>query len=90
MYILDEPTTGLHTDDVRKLIDVINRIVDNGDSVVMIEHNLDMIKVADYVVDLGPDGGDNGGKIIALGTPEDVSKNKNSYTGVYLKKVLEK
>ena len=90
LYILDEPTTGLHTDDVRKLIDVINRIVDNGDSVVMIEHNLDMIKVADYVVDLGPDGGDNGGKIIALGTPEDVSKNKNSYTGVYLKKVLEK
>ena len=90
LYILDEPTTGLHTDDVRKLIDVINRIVDNGDSVVMIEHNLDMIKVADYVVDLGPDGGDNGGEIITTGTPEEVSKVKNSYTGQYLKKVLEK
>ena len=89
LYILDEPTTGLHSDDVRKLIDVINRIVDNGDSVVMIEHNLDMIKVADYVIDLGPDGGDNGGKIIACGTPEEVSKVKNSYTGQYLKKVLK-
>ena len=90
LYILDEPTTGLHTDDVRKLIDVINRIVDNGDSVVMIEHNLDMIKVADYIVDLGPDGGDKGGQIVATGTPEEVSKNKKSYTGLYLKKVLGK
>ena len=71
------------------MIDVINRIVDNGDSVVMIEHNLDMIKVADYVIDLGPDGGDNGGRIIACGTPEEVSKIKNSYTGQYLKKVLK-
>lgn len=90
LFILDEPTTGLHTDDVRKLVDVINRIVDNGDSVVMIEHNLDMIKVADYVIDLGPDGGDKGGNIVAIGTPEEVSKVKNSYTGMYLKKVLDK
>ncbi len=88
LFILDEPTTGLHTDDVRRLIDVINRIVDNGDSVVMIEHNLDMIKIADYIIDLGPDGGDKGGKIIATGTPEEVSKNAKSYTGQYLKKVL--
>ncbi len=88
LFILDEPTTGLHSDDVRKLIDVINRIVDNGDSVVMIEHNLDMIKVADYIIDLGPDGGDKGGRIIAKGTPEEVSKVKESYTGQYLKKIL--
>ena len=90
LFILDEPTTGLHTDDVRRLIEVINKIADNGDSVVMIEHNLDMIKVADYVIDLGPDGGDKGGQIIATGTPEEVSKVKHSYTGQYLKKVLEK
>ena len=90
LFILDEPTTGLHTDDVRRLIEVINKIADNGDSVVMIEHNLDMIKVADYIIDLGPDGGDKGGQIIATGTPEEVSKIKHSYTGQYLKKVLEK
>ena len=90
LFILDEPTTGLHTDDVRKLIDVINRIVDNGDSVIMIEHNLDMIKVADYIVDLGPEGGDKGGYLIACGTPEEISKVENSYTGQYLKKVLSK
>ena len=90
LFILDEPTTGLHSDDVKKLIDVINRIVDNGDSVVMIEHNLDMIKVADYVIDLGPEGGDKGGYIVATGTPEEVSLVKNSYTGQYLKKVLDK
>ena len=90
LFILDEPTTGLHTDDVRRLIEVINKIADNGDSVIMIEHNLDMIKVADYVIDLGPDGGDKGGQIIATGTPEEVSKVKHSYTGQYLKKVLEK
>jgi len=88
LYILDEPTTGLHTDDVKRLISVINRIVDNGDSVVMIEHNLDMIKVADYIIDLGPDGGDNGGTIIATGTPEEITKVKKSYTGEFLKKVL--
>lgn len=90
LFILDEPTTGLHSDDVRKLIDVINRIVDNGDSVVMIEHNLDMIKVADYVIDLGPEGGDKGGYVLTTGTPEEVSKVKESYTGQYLKKVLDK
>lgn len=90
LFVLDEPTTGLHTDDVRKLIDVINRIVNNGDSVVMIEHNLDMIKVADYIIDLGPEGGDKGGMIVAVGTPEEVANVANSYTGQYLKKVLEK
>ena len=88
LFILDEPTTGLHTDDVRKLIDVIDRIVNNGDTVVMIEHNLDMIKVADYIIDLGPEGGDKGGNIVALGTPEEISKVSNSYTGEYLNKVL--
>ena len=90
LFILDEPTTGLHTDDVRKLIDVIDRIVNNGDTVVMIEHNLDMIKVADYIIDLGPEGGDKGGNIVALGTPEEISKVSNSYTGEYLNKVLHK
>ena len=89
LFLLDEPTTGLHTDDVRKLIDVINRIVDNGDTVVMIEHNLDMIKVADNIIDLGPDGGDKGGYVIATGTPEEVSKVESSYTGKYLSKVLK-
>ena len=86
---MDEPTTGLHTDDVRKLIDVINRIVDNGDSVIMIEHNLDMIKVSDYIIDLGPNGGDAGGYVVGVGTPEELSKIKQSYTGQYLKKVLD-
>ncbi len=90
LFILDEPTTGLHTDDVKRLIDVINRIVDNGDSVVMIEHNLDMIKVADYIIDLGPNGGNKGGMVIAKGTPEEISKVQNSYTGMFLKKVLNK
>ncbi len=88
LYILDEPTTGLHTDDIKKLLVILNRIVDNGDTVVVIEHNLDVIKVADYIIDLGPEGGDNGGTIIALGTPEEVAKNKDSYTGIYLKKYL--
>jgi len=90
VYILDEPTTGLHSDDVRHLLKVLQRLVDHGDTVIVIEHNLDVIKVADYVIDLGPDGGDNGGKILVTGTPEEVSKNKNSYTGQYLKEVLEK
>ena len=88
MFILDEPTTGLHMDDVSKLIKIIDRIVDNGDSVVVIEHNLDVIKCADYIIDLGPDGGDKGGQIVATGTPEDVAKVKQSYTGQYLKKIL--
>ena len=90
LYILDEPTTGLHTDDVKRLLVVLQRIVSHGDTVLVIEHNLDVIKVADYIIDLGPDGGDGGGKIVATGTPEEVSENKNSYTGQYLKKVLKK
>ena len=90
LYVLDEPTTGLHIDDVKRLMAVISRIVDNGDSVVIIEHNLDVIKLADYIIDLGPDGGDNGGMIIAKGTPEAVSKIKKSYTGEYLAKILNK
>ncbi len=88
IYILDEPTTGLHTADVHKLIEVLQRLVDQGNTVLVIEHNLDVIKTADYIIDLGPDGGDNGGTIIATGTPEEVAKVKASYTGQYLKKVL--
>ena len=90
LYILDEPTTGLHTDDVKRLLKVLQRIVSHGDTVLVIEHNLDVIKVSDYIIDLGPEGGDAGGKIIATGTPEEVSNNPNSYTGQYLKKVLKK
>ena len=90
LYILDEPTTGLHTDDVKRLLVVLQRIVSHGDTVLVIEHNLDVIKVTDYIIDLGPDGGDGGGKVVATGTPEEVSENKNSYTGQYLKKVLKK
>ena len=86
LYILDEPTTGLHTADVEKLIDVLDELVDQGNTVVVIEHNLDVIKVADYIIDLGPGGGHYGGEIIATGTPEEVMKNKNSYTGKFLKK----
>jgi excinuclease ABC subunit A len=88
IYILDEPTTGLHTADVHKLIDVLQKLVDSGNSVVVIEHNLDVIKTADNIIDLGPEGGDKGGKIIAKGTPEQVSKNNKSYTGKYLRKIL--
>ena len=84
IFILDEPTTGLHTDDIKKLLVILQRIVDNGDTVIIIEHNLDVIKCADYIIDLGPNGGDDGGKIIATGTPEQVAKNKDSYTGAYL------
>ena len=90
VYILDEPTTGLHSHDVKRLIEVLQRIVDHGDTVIVIEHNLDMIKVADYVIDIGPDGGDRGGRVIATGTPEQVAEVKESYTGQYLKKVLGK
>ena len=89
IYILDEPTTGLHTDDVRKLIEVLQRLVDAGNSVIVIEHNLDVIKTTDYIIDLGPEGGDNGGTIVATGTPEEVAKNPNSYTGMYVKKALD-
>ena len=85
-----EPTTGLHTHDVKKLLEVLQRIVENGDTVIVIEHNLDVIKSADYIIDIGPEGGDEGGTIIASGTPEQIIKVENSYTGQYLKKVLEK
>ena len=90
LYILDEPTTGLHTADVHRLIDVLNILADNGNTVVVIEHNLDVIKVADHVIDLGPEGGDKGGMIVCTGTPEDVAKCKKSYTGQYLKKILKR
>ena len=88
LYILDEPTTGLHTHDVKRLIEVLQRIVDHGDTVLVIEHNLDMIKVADHIIDIGPDGGDKGGKVVATGTPEEIAKCESSYTGYYLKKEL--
>ena len=90
LYILDEPTTGLHSADVKKLITILNRLCDAGNSVLVIEHNLDVIKTADYIIDLGPEGGDRGGTVVACGTPEEVSKNKNSYTGEYLNKILNK
>ncbi len=89
LYILDEPTTGLHADDVDKLIKVLQRLVDAGNTVVVIEHNLDLIKTADYIIDMGPEGGENGGTVIAKGTPEEVSETKGSYTGEFLKKALE-
>ena len=89
LFILDEPTTGLHADDIKRLLVILNRIVDNGDTVIVIEHNLDVIKVADYIIDLGPDGGSGGGNIVALGTPEEVSKVKESYTGEFLAKILK-
>ncbi len=88
LYILDEPTVGLHFEDVKKLIDVLNRLVDKGNTVIVIEHNLDVIKSADYIIDLGPEGGEEGGYIVATGTPEEVAKNENSWTGKYLKTVL--
>ena len=88
IFILDEPTTGLHSEDIKKLLQILNRIVDNGDTVIVIEHNLDVIKVADYIIDLGPEGGNLGGEVIATGTPEQVAKNPNSYTGIFLKKML--
>jgi excinuclease ABC subunit A len=90
LYILDEPTTGLHFQDIDLLLHVLHRLRDHGNSVVVIEHNLDVIKTADWVIDLGPEGGDGGGRIIAQGTPEDVAENPASFTGQYLKHVLEK
>ena len=90
LFILDEPTTGLHTSDVAKLIEVLKRIVENGDTVLVIEHNMDVIKSADWIIDIGPEGGDAGGNIVAVGTPEQIAKVENSYTGQYLKKVLER
>jgi len=89
IYILDEPTTGLHFADVHKLIEILRRFSDTGNSVVVIEHNLDVIKTADYIIDIGPEGGDKGGRIVATGTPEEVAANENSYTGQYVKKYLE-
>ena len=89
IYILDEPTTGLHFEDIRKLLEVLNRLVEKGNSVVIIEHNLDVIKTADYIIDIGPDGGDRGGTVVACGTPEDIAMVEKSYTGKYIKRMLE-
>jgi excinuclease ABC subunit A len=88
IYILDEPTTGLHADDIQKLLNVLNQLVEHGNTVVVIEHNLDVIKTADYIIDLGPEGGDEGGYIVGCGTPEEIAEIKKSYTGKFLKEVL--
>ena len=88
LYILDEPTTGLHSCDIQRLLDVLHKLVDYGNSVLVIEHNLDVIKTADYVVDIGPKGGEQGGYIVAQGTPEEVAMNEKSCTGIYLKNIL--
>jgi len=88
LYVLDEPSVGLHAADVHRLIDVLERLVEQGNSVIIIEHNMDIIKVADYIIDLGPEGGDRGGKVVTTGTPEEVAGDKKSYTGQFLKKVL--
>jgi excinuclease ABC subunit A len=85
LYLLDEPTTGLHFHDVKKLIDVLNSLVNMGNTIVVIEHNMEVIKCADYIIDLGPEGGDLGGEIIAIGTPEEIARNKQSYTGQILR-----
>ena len=88
LYILDEPTTGLHIADVHKLVEILQRLVDTGNSIIVIEHNLDLIKTSDYIIDLGPEGGDKGGKIVAVGTPEQIARNEQSYTGQFLGKYL--
>ena len=88
LYILDEPTTGLHIADVHRLIDILQRLVDTGNTIIVIEHNLDLIKTCDYIIDLGPEGGDNGGEVVAVGTPEQICKNERSYTGKFLEKYL--
>ena len=90
LYILDEPTTGLATADIARLINVLERLVDGGNTMIIIEHNLDVIKCADHIIDLGPEGGDGGGTIVASGTPEEIAKVKKSYTGQFLKKTLRK
>ena len=90
LYVLDEPTTGLHIDDIAKLIEILNRLVDAGNTAVIIEHNLDLIKTADYIIDLGKEGGEAGGTIIAKGTPEKIMKEEDSYTGKYLKIHLDR
>ena len=89
LYILDEPTTGLHFEDVRKLVEMLQRLADGGNTVLVIEHNLDVIKCADYLIDMGPEGGSGGGTVLCTGTPEEVAKNPRSYTGQYLKKYLQ-
>ncbi|MDD4327217.1 MAG: AAA family ATPase, partial [Eubacteriales bacterium] len=89
LYILDEPTTGLHIADVHRLVEILNRLTENGNTVIVIEHNLEVIKTADHILDLGPDGGDGGGKVVTVGTPEEVALCDNSYTGQYLKKILK-
>ena len=89
LYILDEPTTGLHFEDIRILMDVVRRLVDRGNTVVIIEHNLDVIKQADYIIDMGPDGGRNGGTLLSAGTPEEVAESDKGYTPRFLKKELE-
>ena len=85
---MDEPTTGLHFEDIRVLMDVINKLVDKGNTILIIEHNMDVIKLADYIIDIGPEGGKGGGEVVATGTPEEVAKNKKSYTAPFLKKEL--
>ena len=90
IYILDEPTTGLHSEDIRKLLIVLQKLVDQGNTVVIIEHNLDVAKVADYIIDLGPEGGDKGGEVVAEGTPEEICQVSRSYTGQYLKPVIDR
>ena len=90
LYLLDEPTIGLHYEDVKKLIEILQELVNKGNTVMVIEHNLDLIKCADYVIDIGPEGGEKGGKIVAKGTPEEVAQSKDSYTGQYLKKMLKR
>ena len=90
IYILDEPTTGLHFADVHKLVDILHKLAEGGNTVVVIEHNRDVIKTDDYIIDMGPEGGDGGGTVVATGTPEEVAKNKDSYTGVYIARELKK
>ncbi len=89
LYILDEPTTGLHFDDVKKLLEVLQSLVDQGNTILCIEHNLEVIKIADWIIDMGPEGGDKGGRVVATGTPETVAKTKGSYTGEYLQPYLK-
>ena len=90
VYILDEPTTGLHFADVHKLVDILSRLTENGNTVIVIEHNLDVIKTADYIIDMGPEGGENGGTLLTSGTPEEVAEVEESYTGHYIRKMLKK
>ena len=89
IYILDEPTTGLHFEDIRHLLSVLNRLVERGNTILVIEHNMDVIKVADYVIDMGPEGGSGGGRVVASGTPEDIIKVKDSFTGIFLKEEMK-